>query len=62
MNNNQELVSSPCISKCSLNDKNICIGCFRSIDEITLWSKVDNQTLRFFLQNINNRKKHLKKP
>ena len=31
-------VQSPCINKCSLDQKKICTGCFRSSDEITSWS------------------------
>ncbi len=28
---------SPCIRNCCLDDDNICLGCFRSLDEILLW-------------------------
>ena len=28
---------SPCISVCVLDDDDICMGCFRSADEITDW-------------------------
>lgn len=50
-------VSSPCISQCSLNANHICIGCFRSIDEITSWARVDDKTKRQFLANIEHRQK-----
>ncbi|MCK9505539.1 MAG: DUF1289 domain-containing protein [Porticoccaceae bacterium] len=33
---------SPCISVCALNDDDICIGCFRSAREITLWRTLSN--------------------
>jgi predicted Fe-S protein YdhL (DUF1289 family) len=37
-------VESPCIRKCTLDDDDICVGCFRSIDEICAWgSASDNQ-------------------
>ena len=35
-------VASPCNSICSLNDEDICIGCFRTNTEIRDWSYLDN--------------------
>ena len=32
---------SPCVRNCCLDLRDICLGCFRSIDEIMLWSKTD---------------------
>ncbi|MEL0629528.1 DUF1289 domain-containing protein [Psychromonas aquatilis] len=29
---------SPCIKKCTLDKQNVCMGCFRSLDEIMEWS------------------------
>ena len=29
--------ASPCISVCALDDRDICIGCYRSAGEITDW-------------------------
>ncbi|MBB3045850.1 hypothetical protein FHR99_000086 [Litorivivens lipolytica] len=31
-------VKSPCISVCSLDDDDLCVGCFRTLKEITDWS------------------------
>jgi predicted Fe-S protein YdhL (DUF1289 family) len=33
---------SPCISLCRLNDEDICIGCFRTAEEISSWAYLDN--------------------
>lgn len=30
---------SPCINICKLDKNKICIGCFRTIDEIANWTK-----------------------
>ncbi|WP_394220879.1 DUF1289 domain-containing protein [Alteromonas gracilis] len=30
-------LESPCIAQCKLNDEDVCIGCRRTIDEITHW-------------------------
>lgn len=35
-------VASPCISVCVLHEaQGICIGCFRTLDEIAQWSVLD---------------------
>jgi hypothetical protein len=57
MNSTQTSIPSPCIRKCCLNDDDICMGCFRSINEITLWTQVDEKTRRHFLDNVESRQK-----
>jgi len=32
------LINSPCVRNCCLNEDDNCLGCFRSLEEITLWS------------------------
>lgn len=49
-------VQSPCIRNCCLNENDICLGCFRSIDEICLWSQTDEQTRRQILLNAEQRR------
>ncbi|WP_084618052.1 DUF1289 domain-containing protein [Cellvibrio sp. OA-2007] len=36
-------VESPCIRNCCLDDNDICVGCYRSLTEITCWSQVDDE-------------------
>lgn len=43
-------VESPCVRKCTLDDDDICIGCFRSIDEICTWGAAGNEQRREILQ------------
>ena len=38
-----ERVKSPCIRHCTLDDSDICLGCFRSIDEICAWGSASNE-------------------
>jgi predicted Fe-S protein YdhL (DUF1289 family) len=33
----QSTVESPCVRNCCLNEKDVCLGCFRHIDEIIGW-------------------------
>jgi len=37
-------IKSPCVRNCCLDTEDICLGCFRSIDEIMLWSKINTTT------------------
>ncbi|MCU4674418.1 DUF1289 domain-containing protein [Catenovulum sp. 2E275] len=30
-------VKSPCVRRCCLNEQDVCIGCGRTLDEITGW-------------------------
>lgn len=40
---NNDVAASPCINVCSLDrDLGVCRGCFRTIDEISAWSRVDH--------------------
>jgi predicted Fe-S protein YdhL (DUF1289 family) len=32
-------VPSPCVRNCCLDDKDICLGCYRSLSEILRWSE-----------------------
>lgn len=35
-------VPSPCISVCKMTeDRSLCLGCWRSLDEIRVWSRSD---------------------
>ncbi|WP_031435126.1 DUF1289 domain-containing protein [Methylomarinum vadi] len=52
-----ETIESPCIGQCCLNEQDICLGCYRSLEEITSWTLVDNDTRRQYLQNVAERKK-----
>ena len=39
----EQSVNSPCINICELADNNICIGCYRSMEEIASWSYANNE-------------------
>ena len=42
MNQIEDGVQSTCIENCCLNDEKICLGCFRSIIEISQWSQMND--------------------
>ena len=43
-------VESPCIDLCTLDDDDICVGCYRSIDEICAWGGAGDEQRRLILQ------------
>ena len=49
---NNEVPPSPCISVCVLDEKDICMGCYRSTDEITDWAMAGPQQKREILQQV----------
>lgn len=49
------IAQSPCVRNCCLNDDDICLGCFRSLDEITAWGECDHQKRIVILQNAQRR-------
>ena len=53
--NKNEPITSPCISNCCLDEKDICMGCFRHINEITGWHSADNKRREEILVNTHNR-------
>lgn len=50
-------ITSPCIRQCTLDNNDICLGCFRSLHEITRWTQADEKTRHDFLINAESRKK-----
>lgn len=50
-------IESPCIRNCCLDDGDICLGCFRSLQEIKDWSKATNELREVILLRADKRKK-----
>ncbi|MBD9655430.1 MULTISPECIES: DUF1289 domain-containing protein [unclassified Pseudomonas] len=48
-------VASPCVHVCALDEEDICIGCQRNVDEITRWSRMQNDERRQVLQLCHER-------
>jgi predicted Fe-S protein YdhL (DUF1289 family) len=50
-------VASPCVNVCRMNERSgLCEGCLRTIDEIALWSQLDDETKREVLALIAQRR------
>lgn len=49
-------VPSPCVRNCCLDDDDICLGCFRSLQEITAWAEATDEQKREILSRANGRR------
>ena len=55
----EQRVESPCVRKCTLDENDICVGCFRSIDEICAWGGASNEKRREILQSCERRRQEV---
>jgi predicted Fe-S protein YdhL (DUF1289 family) len=51
-----ERVASPCVRNCCLDEQDICLGCFRHLDEITAWSASSDPERRAILARAAQRR------
>ncbi len=47
---------SPCISVCVLDDNDICMGCFRSSEEVTEWFMATAEEKQAILERARQRR------
>ena len=54
-------VDSPCVNICIVHPQaNICTGCFRTIDEISSWSKMSESERKGIIKELPNRSSKLR--
>jgi len=53
----ENAVVSPCVESCCLNEDDICMGCFRSLQEILDWGDADSMRRSEILRQVEERKK-----
>ena len=46
---------SPCISVCVLNTEDVCLGCYRSAEEITDWFMASAEDKRLIIERARQR-------
>ncbi|MFK8032106.1 MAG: DUF1289 domain-containing protein [Gammaproteobacteria bacterium] len=46
---------SPCIGICQLDENNMCLGCLRTMSEISLWSRLSSLQKAAVLLEIKGR-------
>ena len=49
-------IPSPCVRNCCLNEVDICLGCYRHIDEILIWGNASNTEKLAVLALVEQRK------
>lgn len=55
-------IHKPCIRRCSLNEEEICLGCFRTFDDMLRWNKASIEEKQEMLNLAEQRKmEHAKK-
>lgn len=51
------MVASPCINVCKMHPvTGLCLGCFRTLDEIATWSRIDDAARDDILARIAQRR------
>lgn len=53
--------ASPCVRNCCLNEQDICVGCFRSLSEITSWSQVSDSRKEAIIIKTQQRREESKR-
>ncbi|PNH98954.1 DUF1289 domain-containing protein [Vibrio diazotrophicus] len=48
--------ASPCIRQCCLDEQDICVGCFRTIEEIIHWSAASDAEKTQIIERCKQRK------
>jgi predicted Fe-S protein YdhL (DUF1289 family) len=47
---------SPCISVCALDENDVCMGCYRSAEEITDWFMASDEEKYRILERVRERR------
>lgn len=49
-------VKSPCQLICTYDDDRVCIGCYRSIEEVAKWDSLTNDEKQKVIENTQKRR------
>lgn len=55
-------VEKPCIRKCCLNENDVCLGCFRTYNDMLIWNAISYTEKVRLLEKAKERKKAHKQP
>ena len=54
------MIDSPCIQVCQMDeDSALCIGCFRTLDEIAAWGRASDAAKIAILASVEQRRQEL---
>jgi predicted Fe-S protein YdhL (DUF1289 family) len=51
-------IKSPCVHICCLDEKDICLGCYRSCDEICKWGAMNNDERKNVMKKVAEREQN----
>lgn len=55
-------IASPCVKLCVIHpEERICVGCFRTIDEIAVWSQLAREARAEIMEDLPSRAPRLAK-
>ena len=58
----REEIQSPCVKLCVVHpEERICVGCFRTIEEISRWSRLTHEERANIMADLPDRAPRLKK-
>ena len=49
-------IDSPCVRNCCLDEQDICMGCFRSLEEIKVWQASSDKEKKGILRLAEKRR------
>lgn len=52
--------ASPCISVCTLDDDNVCVGCGRTLEQIGRWALMSREEQWAIVERLRSREMELK--
>lgn len=52
-----EVVNSPCVSVCALDENDLCVGCYRTGVEISQWGSMSPEEKRNVIDLVKEREK-----
>lgn len=53
-------IESPCIRQCCLDQNDVCVGCFRTLDEILKWNSLSDNEKQVIMNTCDERKQQKK--
>lgn len=57
----ENYVPSPCVRLCTLDDRDVCVGCYRTLEEIKCWGGMDADGRRAVLDLAARRRPRIQK-
>ena len=49
-------METPCIRNCTLDDRDVCVGCKRTLDEIMRWTAMSDAERRTVMAELPDRR------